>query len=522
MISKWGKKIICFLSIIAIGIVLICNIFYINNIKDNEVSNIEYYGVLNVIISFLIIGFIIFVSYRLEKIKIGKKLKIFFIVIALVLYIGIQVFWINNSVATPYADSEQLIVIANEINSGNGLSDYCKNYISYYPQQIPLIAFIALIFRIFGTNDFVILQYLNIIANVFTVIGLYFITKILSKEDKENKILFFILILSFIPIIMLATFVYGDFLGLPFAIWAVFFTIKYDKTNKIENGIISGILLLIACMLRMNYIIFTIAIAIYWIIGLLDKREKSKKDIFIKIGVLILFILIITIPSSIIKNVFAKKYNLSTEKSFSTIPYLYMGMSEGEYANGWYNNKMGDTVYHLMNDEEKVALNLSKEVKNNLEERIKYLLQNPIYAIKFYKDKIVTTWTDPTYEYKFYNTKCDENVNIEEHYVANHVLNGRFYNLSKIYQKSLIFIILIGAIAITIVNFKKLNKEYVLLILIFLGGFLFHILWETKSRYIIAYIVILIPVSVIGIDIMINKTKEILKSIGTEEDLEKK
>ena len=134
MISKWGKKAICFLSIIAIGIVLICNIFYINNIGNNEVSNIEYYGILNVIISFLIIGFIIFVSYRLEKIKIGKKLKIFFIVIALVLYIGIQVFWINNSVATPYADSEQLIVIANEINSGNGLSDYCKNYISYYPQ----------------------------------------------------------------------------------------------------------------------------------------------------------------------------------------------------------------------------------------------------------------------------------------------------------------------------------------------------------------------------------------------------
>ena len=96
MISKLGKKIICFLSIIAIGIVLICNIFYINNIENNEVSNIEYYGIFNLIISFIIIGLIIFVSYKLEKIKIGKKIKIFFIIIALMLYIGIQIFWINQ------------------------------------------------------------------------------------------------------------------------------------------------------------------------------------------------------------------------------------------------------------------------------------------------------------------------------------------------------------------------------------------------------------------------------------------
>ena len=521
MISKLGKKIICFLSIIAIGIVLICNIFYINNIENNEVSNIEYYGIFNLIISFIIIGLIIFVSYKLEKIKIGKKIKIFFIIIALMLYIGIQIFWINNSVTIPYADSEQLIVIANEMNSGNELSEYCRNYISYYPQQIPLIAFIALIFKIFGTTNFVILQYLNIIANVFTVIGLYFITRNLSKEDKWSKILFFILSLSFIPMIMLVTFVYGDFLGLPFAVWAVFWAIKYEKNDKIRDGIISGILLLIACMLRMNYIIFAIAIDIYWFISLLDKKERSKKEILIKIGVLILFVLIITIPNSIIKNIFVKKYDLSTEKSFSTIPYLYMGMSEGEYANGWYNNEIGDTVYHLMNDEEKEVLNLSEKVKIDLKERMKYLLQNPVYTIRFYKDKIVTTWAEPTYEYKFYNTKWDENVNIEEYFVANHILNGRFYNLSKIYQKALIFIIFIGAIAVVIINLKRLNKEYILLALVFLGGFLFHIMWETKSRYIIPYIIILIPISVIGIDVIINKTKERLKNIGTKEDLKK-
>ena len=46
-------------------------------------------------------------------------------------------------------------------------------------------------------------------------------------------------------------------------------------------------------------------------------------------------------------------------------------MSEGDYANGWYNNQMGDTVYHLMNDKKEQAIALSEEVKNYLSDRTK-------------------------------------------------------------------------------------------------------------------------------------------------------
>ena len=38
------------------------------------------------------------------------------------------------------------------------------------------------------------------------------------------------------------------------------------------------------------------------------------------------------------------------------------------------------------------------------------------------------------------------------------------------------------------------------LITIFIGGFAFHILWEAKSRYIIPYILVLIPISTIVIN----------------------
>ena len=49
-------------------------------------------------------------------------------------------------------------------------------------------------------------------------------------------------------------------------------------------------------------------------------------------------------------------------------------------------------------------------------------------------------------------------------------------------------------------NRKNLSNELILLVTIFIGGFLFHVMWEAKSRYIIPYIIVLIPVATICIN----------------------
>lgn len=43
-----------------------------------------------------------------------------------------------------------------------------------------------------------------------------------------------------------------------------------------------------------------------------------------------------------------------------------------------------------------------------------------------------------------------------------------------------------------------------LLYLIFLGGFFFHLLWEMKSRYTMPYVIMLIPLVAIGINDFFN------------------
>ena len=54
------------------------------------------------------------------------------------------------------------------------------------------------------------------------------------------------------------------------------------------------------------------------------------------------------------------------------------------------------------------------------------------------------------------------------------------------------------------------------LITIFIGGFAFHILWEAKSRYIIPYIVVLIPVATIHMRKFNRKKKLTDKNVREE------
>lgn len=67
------------------------------------------------------------------------------------------------------------------------------------------------------------------------------------------------------------------------------------------------------------------------------------------------------------------------------------------------------------------------------------------------------------------------------------------------YQKALLMVICLCSFVVLIQNRKDLSLEVLFLVTIFIGGFVFHILWETKSRYVIPYIIVLIPIASISI-----------------------
>ena len=79
-------------------------------------------------------------------------------------------------------------------------------------------------------------------------------------------------------------------------------------------------------------------------------------------------------------------------------------------------------------------------------------------------------------------------------------------------------LILFGTLLFMIINFKNTNYTQLVFAIIFIGGFMFHMIWEAKCQYTLTYFVLLIPYSIKGYINLANilnrkmKTKKELKN----------
>jgi hypothetical protein len=214
--------------------------------------------------------------------------------------------------------------------------------------------------------------------------------------------------------------------------------------------------------------------------------KRTIKENIIKIAIVVMYIIISIIPSNIVKTYYINKYNLDTDKSYPNISYFLMAMEESPRANGWYSESIGEPA---LKDPETKKVEYAQRIK----ERLNYFAENLDYAFDFYTMKIASMWTENTYS-AIRNNTTQENDPLEN-----------AINPLTFYQKALLIIACVCSLIILVQNRKNLSLDVIFLLTIFIGGFAFHILWEAKSRYIIPYIIVLIPIACINI----NKFKKL-------------
>lgn len=327
------------------------------------------------------------------------------------------------------------------------------------------------------------LRIYNVFSNVIIIIFLYKIGKQLSKEYKVNMVLLILLSITFLTLPMLSTFVYGDIPSLAFSLISIYFVMRYTETKNIKYLIFSALSISFAYILRMNTLIFIIAILIYLGLNFLKGCLKNnwKKNV-LSIAVIALYVIIAFLPSSIIKNYYMNKYSIDKDKSYPIQSFLLFSMMEGPRSNGWYNEDIAEPALQNLDKIDEIKKDYTEKIK----ERIMYFLENPKYTFDFYTKKVTSMWAENTYSA-----------------IRNNFLESDFFEKVitglTFYQKSLLVLYSASSIIVLIKNRKNLSLNLILLITIFIGGFMFHILWEAKSRYIIPYVVVLIPIASVEI-----------------------
>ena len=465
---RWNK-IIYIIGVILLGILL----FFITKKFDNYLSN--------------------------EKDEKCKKKRRNILIISCVIYLLLNILWI--SFVRPKVKNDQLYIcnLAQTFYRGN-LEEFLPNktysgitlaqYAQCHPQQVTLAFIVSLCFRIFHTDCYeIILRLVNIACNCLIVLALYKINQQISKKCQTNKVLLFTLILTFFPLIMLSNFIYGDVPSLALCLFSIYFMMKYTETKKWQYALWASILMMVAYMMRMNNLIFIIATVIYLILSLWKeiKNIPWKQKIF-QITIIVTFIIISIFPAKVANSYYIKKLGLEEGKTYPMTSYLLLAMEEAPRGNGWFSGKVAD--YALENPEK-----AREEYPEKIKERVMYLLQNPGYACKFYANKIASMWTENTYS-AIHNNVSKKRDPIE-----------KLRKPLDFYQKAILLVVTTCSLLVLIQNRKNLSLEVLFLLTIFIGGFAFHILWEAKSRYIIPYIIILMPVASISLQKFNRKVK---------------
>lgn len=414
--------------------------------------------------------------------------------------------------------------------------------------------FFGIIYKIIGIADPIVIRYINVISIALITFMLYKITDIIYKDERRNKIVILFSLL-FIQFPLLSTFVYGDIIGLMFVLIAVYQTlcvIKKEK-NKILHSVFAGISMGFAILVRTNYSIFLIATIIYLVFNIIKEIIKIKYDkenidniksniIKIIFGIIIICILSIS-PMNIIKKYMESKYpdDIVLNRSHPLVSYLLMGArTKIDYAShGWWsaeiielwNKYIGENTAKTK-EELRTYLETVKKDGSGFEklkkkqwkeyfELIKNYIKKPNTMFNFYSEKILSMWTETTFQSIWTNDVMFRMKIYDANVLGRTSKELYFGNTREIYQeycKALIILIYFGAFIEIVNNIRNLNKrkqkynvddkllniEKLYLVIIFLGGFAFHILWEAKSRYIIPYVIILFPLATGLRDVIIN------------------
>ena len=471
----------------------------------------------NILINLLTIGVVTLILYLTKRYWEKFNLKVLtFIAYAFIIAIGFV--WVFSVKSVPTADS--YVVSNSGFNFANGdyeILQHIEGYFNLYPFQLGFTFLCELYYKITGSDNTLILQAINVLGVCFIFGALQKINRYLFNNDKL-QILTTILMMGCIQPIIFSTFVYGNILGYAFSIWAVVFEMRYIKSGKKYNMFISALLIAIGTLLKLNSMIVLVAMVIIMFVHLLKNRK-----IFDIVSIISCVVLVNTLNSVVIMQ-YENRARIQLSDGVPKICWLNMGLNESSRAPGWYNPNTGPAFYSNNNYDGEIA---TEKTLVSIKERLEFFIKDPDYTREFFNKKTVSQWNEPTYQ-SIWSSQVRGFIEPVPRFVQN-IYTGKanipVTNYINRYQELIFLFTFISALYMF--KNKKLNMLHVSLMLVLLGGFFYHLLFEAKSQYLVVYFVTCVPIAGHGLfsfiesfEKRINKTHNAEVLVGISESSE--
>lgn len=446
----------------------------------------------------------------------GKPCSSFCILSIFIFFLGAV--WILITQLYPGSDPSKVYRIAIQWREGD-FSSYAEGgYMFRYPFQSGITLFYYFLSFLFGVDNYVALQFVNLAALTAIYLLLAKLAVIFwGGAEKKLPVIVHTALILWLPFSFYVTYLYGILPGMALSLCAVYCAVMYLKTRKYRYILPAVVCMGVATVLKMNCLIYLIAIVCFLLYDAVNILLSGKKDSFRQCIVSLVFILLLILGAAGC-NQASNRYveRLSGYEDMngeSMVSWVVMGLSDAPFGPGTYNGYIANVFVENDYDTEKVNEASKAEIRKILDRMSQDLVGD---AIPFFGRKNAFQWNDPSF-LCLENTKGRTSAVNMPDFVSD-LIDGRgsvvFYVIMN-YVQTLIWF---GVLFYLFLNWRSGNIHELFGAVIFLGGFLFHFIWESGASYTMPYFVIIIPYAVKGFADLVRCVNRTFVSVRESKD----
>lgn len=294
----------------------------------------------------------------------------------------------------------------------------------------------------------------------------------------------------YLPALLYNHYVYGTLPMLFFGAAACLCFARYIKTKRTSLLAAMMFALALGYVLKPNGVVVTLALLICGVLHALACRDAQP--MLFALGALLLGYGL----SRLVIFQYELRAGFPLDENQSLLTWLVMAITPAEGVTpGWYTGYAGVFYDLYLPREEQSAI-----VMADLGRRLGEIAADPMAALQFFKEKILSQWMEPTVSVMTYGLRCEYQGRFNGLALAlfrEGTLNDVAIAYMNLYQQVLYGLACIGTAGV----FKKRgNAAALALPVIVIGGFLFHTLMEAKSQYIYPYMMYMMPLAALGLE----------------------
>ena len=396
----------------------------------------------------------------------------------------------------PVGDQNNIITAARLAAQGDYAVFEPGGLIGLCPQNRGMVFLYEILYRICGDQYYRVGAFIHILYNLGVLAAGFFFLK--NKFDAVICRVFYCLFMMLcVPMTLYLPYIYGDLGSICFSMVIFWALSEYEKQMKCRYIVISMLAAAMAMLCRMNTWIVLIAVAIGLILTAAEKKSIRP--------VIAAFCIVLAAQGAVFgtEKMYEARSGIEAESGIPSILYIAMGLQETDRQPGVYNH-YHQTVW--VDSDFDVELSAG-EALENIMQSIEKFREDHAYAKYFFKKKLRMQWIEPTFE-AFYATNS-----VPEGVVAplwiNELYYGKFHDFvwkSANYYQSIVYIAMLFVTVPLLFGRLYAGKGKqsvtgtgVIPMIAVVGGFLFSIIWENQSRYVLPYYVFLVMYTPVGL-----------------------